>query len=164
MLMLDEKEKTVLNFLNANSVSGTYALIEVEAIKNSLETPMEAAEILKAFYALERLEYIKIKYDDGMRLCVMSTARGRNYLSGVELAESALSLAKSDFNSAKENLLKTAEKAEAALGELSAEKAKTEIRLNDYAKKNFGFTVAFSFIGGFSGAVLAAAVIALLML
>ena len=84
--MLDEKEKTVLNFLNANSVSGTYALIEVEAIKNSLETPMEAAEILKAFYALERLEYIKIKYDDGVRLCVMSTARGRNYLSGVELA------------------------------------------------------------------------------
>lgn len=149
--MLDEKEKTVLNFLNANSVSGTYALIEVEAIKNSLEPPMEAAEILKAFYALERLEYIKIKYDDGVRLCVMSTARGRNYLSGVELAESALNLAKSDFNSAKENLLKTAEKAE------------TEIRLNDFAKKNFGFTVAFSFIGGFSGAVLAAAVIALLM-
>lgn len=160
--MLDEKEKTVLNFVNANSVSGTYALFEVEAIKNSLDTPIEAVEILKAFYALERLEYIKIKYDDGARLCVMSTARGRNYLSGVELAESALNLAKADFNSAKSELVKTAEKAELTLVKLSAVKDEAETRLNDFAKKNYGFTVAFSFIGGFLGAVLAAALILLL--
>lgn len=160
--MLDEKEKSVLNYVNSNSVSGTYALFSVEDVKKSLDFSIENAEVLKAFYALERLEYVKIKYDDGVRLCVMSTARGRNYVSGVERAESALNQAKTEFIAAKSEIIKATETAETTFCKLADFKSEAKENLKDFSLRNLGFTVAFSFIGGFAGAVFAAAVIRLL--
>lgn len=161
--MLDEKEKSVLNYINSNSVSGTYALFNVEDVKNSLDISAVDAEILKAFYALERLEYVKIKYDDGARLCVMSTARGRNYVSGVERAESALNLAKTELVAAKGEIVKAADTAKNGFEELANFKRESEAKLKDFSMRNLGFTVAFSFTGGFIGAIFAAAVIYLLI-
>lgn len=157
--MLNEKEKSVLNFVNANSDSGSYALIELDDVKNSMDGNVKNADILKAFYALERLEYIKIKYDDGVRLCVISTARGRNYLSGVELAEIALNSAKEDFNSVKDKLLNVVEETNAAISKFSVTMSNWQAKLNESSLKKVGFTIAFSFMGGFTGAVLAVALI-----
>lgn len=94
--MLNDNEKSVLNFINLNCKNESYAVFTCEDILTSFPAFLSADSnsVKNAINNLFLKGYIRLKYNDGTTFCVSTTEQGLNYKeeNAVDKQPSLLSL------------------------------------------------------------------------
>lgn len=77
--MLDKRSKALLRFINEECREGTYKVIEVDDILRCMpkKYKMDQDGIAQIINYLSNLDYISVKYKDGIVYCVSPLPRGR---------------------------------------------------------------------------------------
>lgn len=77
--MLDKRSKALLRFINEECKEGTYKVIEVDDILRCMpkKFKMDQDGIAQIMNYLSNLDYISVKYKDGVVYCVSPLPRGR---------------------------------------------------------------------------------------
>ena len=79
--MLENKEKTVLNYINSNCQNGKFIVLTCEEILTVFPASLtvDCTAIKTVINNLFKKGFIRLKYDDGSTFCVSSTEQGLNY-------------------------------------------------------------------------------------
>ncbi len=82
--MLNSECLFLLNFIKNNSLNG-YFVEEIEVLVNNFPSfyKVDKNSVLEMLSILKTLGYISVKYNDGEKVCIMSTERGSIYLQSL---------------------------------------------------------------------------------
>ncbi len=82
--MLNSECLFLLNYIKNNSLNG-YFVEEIEVLANNFPSfyKVNQKSVLEMLSILKTLGYISVKYNDGEKVCIMSTERGSVYLQSL---------------------------------------------------------------------------------
>ncbi len=82
--MLNSECLFLLNFIKNNSLNG-YFVEEIEVLVKNFPSfyKIDKNSVLEMLSILKTLGYISVKYNDGEKVCIMSTERGSIYLQSL---------------------------------------------------------------------------------